>query len=177
MRRTAALFILPLLAFSLPSCAGDKSYGMTLGSSAFAPGAAIPKKHTCDGENLSPPLAWSGAPSAVKSFAIVCDDPDARNFTHWVLFNVPGGATSLPEGVRARSLPAGAAEGRNDFEGLGWGGPCPPGGEHRYEFRLYALDVPSLALTSPTKQQLENAMQGHVLAEAKLTGTYRRAAP
>ena len=105
MRRTAALFILPLLAFSLPSCAGDKSHGMTLGSSAFAPGAAIPKKHTCDGENLSPPLAWSGAPAKVRSFAIVCDDPDARNFTHWVLFNVPGGATYTANQIERLHIP------------------------------------------------------------------------
>lgn len=176
MRRTAAL-LLPLLVFAAPACARDKSHGMALGSPAFAPGAAIPKKHTCDGENVSPPLAWSGVPAGVRSFAVVCDDPDARRFTHWVLFNVPADAASLAEGVRTGHLPAGAAEGRNDFEGVGWGGPCPPGGEHRYEFRLYALDVPSLALTAPTKQQLENAIEGHVLAEAKLTGTYRRAAP
>ncbi len=147
---------------------------MRLSSSVFAPGAAIPKRHGCTGENLSPPLAWSGAPARARSFALVVDDPDARNFTHWVLFNVPGDASSVPEGVRPGQLPPGAAEGGNDFGGIGYGGPCPPAGEHRYSFRLYALDVPALALVSPTKQQLEAAMEGHVLAETPLVGTYRQ---
>jgi Raf kinase inhibitor-like YbhB/YbcL family protein len=150
---------------------------MRLSSPAFAAGAAIPKRHGCGGENLSPPLAWSGPPAGARSFALVVDDPDAQNFTHWVLFNVPGDVASLPEGLRPGQLPAGAAEGGNDFGGIGWGGPCPPAGEHHYSFRLYALDVPALALVSPTKQQLEAAMDGHALAEAQLVGTYRRDAP
>lgn len=175
MRSHLALFSLfPLLAAACG--ARDYSHGMALGSSAFAPGGAIPKRHTCDGENVSPPLAWTGAPAATKSFAVACDDPDASNFTHWVLFNVPGDAVSLDEGLGPGRPPAGAAEGANDFGGLGWGGPCPPTGEHRYVFRLYALDVPKLNLASPTKQQLERAIEGHVLAEARLTGAYRRAA-
>lgn len=169
----AVLFGLSVVA--LACGARDRSGGMTLTSGAFAPGTAIPKRHTCDSENLSPPLAWTGAPAKALSFAVVCDDPDARNFTHWVLFNLPSGTAALDEGLRTGSLPPGAAEGMNDFDAAGWGGPCPPTGEHRYEFRLYALGVKSLALTSPTKQQLERAMEGHVLAEARLTGTYRRA--
>jgi Raf kinase inhibitor-like YbhB/YbcL family protein len=171
MRSTLTLLSLfPLLAAACGS--SDRSRGMALTSSAFKPGGAIPKRHSCDGENLSPPLAWTGAPAKTKSFAVVCDDPDASNFTHWVLFNVPADAAALEEG----RIPAGAAEGANDFDGRGWGGPCPPTGEHRYAFRLYALDVPTLSLVSPTKQHLERAMEGHVLAEARLTGTYRRAA-
>ena len=170
----ALLLLLPLLA---ASCAAkDRSHGMALTSSAFAPGGAIPRRHTCDGENLSPPLAWTGAPAKTRSFAVLCDDPDASNFTHWVLFDVPAGVSSLDEGLRPGHMIAGAAEGENDFGGIGWGGPCPPTGEHRYAFRLYALDVPKLGLVSPTKRQLEAAMEGHVLAEARLAGTYRRAA-
>ena len=174
MRSPIAL--LSFFSLLAAACGGrDRSHGMALGSSAFAPGAAIPRRHACDGENLSPPLAWTGAPAAAKSFAVVCDDPDASNFTHWVLFNVPGDAVSLAEGLGPGRLPAGAAEGVNDFGGPGWGGPCPPTGEHRYAFRLYALDVARLNLASPTKQQLERAIEGHVLAEARLAGTYRRA--
>ncbi len=169
----ALLSLLPLLA---AACGGrDRSHGMALTSPAFAPGGAIPKRHSCDAENVSPPLAWTGAPAKARSFAVVCDDPDASNFTHWVLFNVPGDAASLEEGLGPGHLPSGAAEGANDFGGIGWGGPCPPTGEHRYAFRLYALDVPRLSLVSPTKQQLERAIEGHVLAEARLSGTYRRA--
>lgn len=168
----ALIAVLPLLAFACG--AKDRSHGMRLTSPAFPPGGAIPRRHSCDGENVSPPLAWTGAPSTTRSFAVVCDDPDARNFTHWVLFNVPGGATSLGEGLRPGHLPPGAAEGGNDFGAPGWGGPCPPSGTHRYAFRLYALDVPKLDLVSPTKQQLEKAMEGHVLAEATLDGTFRR---
>jgi Raf kinase inhibitor-like YbhB/YbcL family protein len=171
MRSTLALLSLfPLLAAACG--ARDRSHGMAFTSPAFKPGGAIPMRHTCDGENLSPALAWTGTPAATKSFAVVCDDPDASNFTHWVLFDVPGDAAALEEG----RVPAGAAEGANDFGGVGWGGPCPPAGEHRYAFRLYALDIAKLSLVSPTKQQLENAMEGHVLAEARLAGTYRRAA-
>ncbi len=170
--------LLPLAALLVaPACAArDKSHGMALTSKAFAAGGAIPKRHSCDGENLSPPLAWTGAPQKTRSFAVVCDDPDASNFTHWVLLDVPADVASLDEGLRPGHLPPGAAEGGNDFGGPGWGGPCPPSGEHRYAFRLYALDVPKLGLVSPTKQQLEKAMEGHVLAEATLTGKYRRAA-
>lgn len=169
--RTGLLLLFPLLA---SSCTRDLSHGMSLTSPAFAPGGAIPKRQGCDGENVSPPLAWSGAPAKTRSYAVVVDDPDARSFAHWVLFNVPGDAASLPEGLRPGHLPPGAGEGRNDFDGIGWGGPCPPAGEHRYVFRLFALDVPALTLGSPTKQQLEAAIEGHVLAEARLTGTYRR---
>ena len=149
---------------------------MRLTSAAFPEGGAIPRTHACDGKNLSPPLAWTGAPARTRSFAVVCDDPDASNFTHWVLYDVPGDAASLAEGVGPGHMPAGAAEGGNDFGGIGYGGPCPPAGEHRYVFRLYALDVPKVGLSSPTKQQLERAIEGHVLAEARLTGRYARAA-
>ena len=150
---------------------------MNLTSTAFTEGGAIPRIHSCDRKNVSPPLAWTGAPAKALSFAVVCDDPDASNFTHWVLSGVPAGTSSLEEGTGPGHLPAGAAEGGNDFGGVGYGGPCPPGGEHRYVFRLYALDVAKLGLSTPTKQQLERAMEGHVLAEARLTGKYRREKP
>ena len=168
----ALLSLLPLLAAGCG--ARDRSHGMALTSTAFAPGGAIPKRQSCDGENLSPPLTWTEAPTRSRSFAIVCDDLDASNFTHWVLYNVPDTSDSLAEGLGAGRLPGAATEGANDFGAVGWGGPCPPFGEHRYAFRIYALDVATLNLVSPTRQQLEVAIQHHVLAEARLEGTYRR---
>ena len=169
------LVLLSLFSLAAAACGSrDRNRGMALTSTAFAPGGAIPERNSCDGANLSPPLTWTEAPSRTRSFAVVCDDPDASNFTHWVLFNVPDTADSLAEGLRAGHLPGAATEGANDFGAVGWGGPCPPFGEHRYAFRLYALDVAKLNLVSPTRQQLEAAIRHHVLAEAHLEGTYRR---
>ncbi len=144
----------------------------TLTSSAFREGASIPVKHTCDGPDVSPPLAWSGAPKNTKTFALICDDPDAPagTWVHWVLFNVPPTVTQLPENASGSGT-----EGRNDFRKTGYGGPCPPPGKpHRYFFKLYALDA-SLALKAgATKADVERAMQGHVLAQAQLMGTFGR---
>lgn len=167
------LAILPILL----GMAGARPGGarLTVTSPAFPAGGAIPKRHTCDGGNVSPAVAWSGAPAATKSFAVVVDDPDARNFTHWLIFDIPASATSMPEGVRAGSVPKGAAEAANDFGATGYGGPCPPSGTHRYSHRVYALDVASLALPRARKKAFEAAAKGHVLAEGELVGTYRRA--
>ena len=151
---------------------------LAITSAAFADGGAIPKRYTCDGDDVPPPLAWSGAPAGTKAFALVVDDPDApdpmapqRTWVHWVLYDIPAAATSLPEGG---ALPAGTRQGRNDWGRTGYGGPCPPTGRHRYFFKLYALDTVLGDLGQPTKAQVEKAMEGHILAEGRLMGTYEK---
>ena len=153
--------------------------GFTLSSSSFNDGAAIPITHTCDGADLSPPLAWSGQPTGTRSFALIADDPDAPggSWVHWVLYNLPASVSHLPENVaKVESLDLGGArQGRNDFRRPGYGGPCPPPGPaHRYVFTLYALDAPLTPKANAQKRDVEAAMQGHVLATAQLVGTYGR---
>ena len=154
---------------------------LTLESPAFAHHGEIPRKHTCQGQDLSVPLAWSGAPPGTKSYALIIDDPDAPDpaaprltWVHWVLYNIPATATALPEGVTAAQLPPGTLEGTNDWKRTGYGGPCPPIGRHRYFHKLYALDTVLGDLGRPKKAALEKAMQGHILAEAVLVGTYQK---
>ena len=154
---------------------------LTITSPAFADGSEIPVACTCEGADTSPRLEWSGAPADTKSFALIVDDPDApdpakpqRVWVHWVLYNIPADATFLHEGATSASLPAGTLEGTNDWKRTGYGGPCPPVGRHRYFFKLYAIDTALPDLSSPTKKQLEEAMQGHVLAEAQVMGTYQK---
>jgi hypothetical protein len=161
----------------------ENDMALTLTSSSFTAGGAIPARHTCEGDDSSPSLAWSGAPANTKSFALIVDDPDApdprapqRTWVHWVLYNLPADAPGLPEGIESADLPAGTGEGLNDWERTGYGGPCPPIGRHRYFHKLYALDVELPDLSSPTKAQLESAMQGHILAQAELMGTYEKRA-
>lgn len=152
---------------------------LTLSSSAFFPGGGIPSRCTCEGADRSPPLAWSGVPGGTRSLALIVDDPDAPDpaaprmtWVHWVLYNLPPSAGGLPEGVAPAALPAGAREGVNDWKRTGYGGPCPPIGRHRYFHKLYALDALLPDLGRPTKAQLEKAMQGRILAQAELIGTY-----
>jgi Raf kinase inhibitor-like YbhB/YbcL family protein len=152
---------------------------MNLGSPAFADNGEIPRRHTCEGEDLAPALQWNGVPAQARSLALIVDDPDApdpaapqRTWVHWVLVDLPPTASSLPEG--GRPLPAGTREGLNDWQRSGWGGPCPPIGRHRYFFKLYALDTTLPSLARPTKAALEQAMRGHVLAQAELVATYRK---
>ncbi len=156
-----------------------KGTDMQITSSAFTPNGAIPARYTCDsqGEEASPPLAWSGAPAATKSFALIVDDPDAPRGTwvHWVLYDLPADTTSLPEGAAKGGLPAGTREGLNGWQRTGYGGPCPPTGRHRYFHKIYALDAALGDLGRPTKDDLEKAMEGHVLAQGELIGTYLRA--
>jgi Raf kinase inhibitor-like YbhB/YbcL family protein len=154
---------------------------LTLVSAAFAANASIPTKHTCEGDDASPPLAWSGAPAGSRSFALVVDDPDAPDpaaprmtWVHWVLYDIPAPAALLAEGVDPGELPDGTREGVNDWGRTGYGGPCPPIGRHRYFHKLYALDTVLGDLGRPKKAALEKAMQGHVLAEAVLIGTYQK---
>ena len=152
---------------------------LKLTSSAFAPGGEIPAKHTCEGNDLSPPLAWSGVPANAKSLALIVDDPDAPDpaapkmtWVHWVLYNIPPGVSSLPEAVK--QLPAGTSQGLNDWKRTGYGGPCPPIGRHRYFHKLYALDSALPDLGQPTKTKLEAAMNPHLIAQAELLGTYQK---
>ena len=153
----------------------------SLRSPSFEPQGPIPAKHTCQGEDDSPALAWSDAPAGTKSFALIVDDPDAPDpaapktiWVHWVVYNIPAATTALTPGASPANIPVGGAEGINDFKRAGYNGPCPPIGRHRYFHKLYALDVVLADLHEPTKAQLEKAMAGHVLGEAQLVGTYQK---
>jgi hypothetical protein len=152
---------------------------MKLTSMAFADGQPIPMKYTCDGVDVSPPLQWSEISPGAKSYALICDDPDAPvgTWVHWVIYGLPATTRELPEMVATTDvLPDGATQGLNDFHRVGYGGPCPPPGKpHRYFFKLYALDTELAMRPRATKQDLLRAMAGHVLAEAQLMGTYQRA--
>ncbi len=150
----------------------------TLHSTPFAAGAEIPKRFTCEGSDLSPALEWGAAPQGVQSFALVADDPDAPvgTFTHWIIYDIPAQFHGLPEGVpKSEQLPDGTRQGQNDFRRIGYNGPCPPPGKtHRYLFKLYALDTKLSLEPEASRQQLESAMKGHVLAQAEVMGTFRR---
>ena len=154
---------------------------LVLSSPAFFDGHSIPTKYTCEGEDRSPPLAWTGVPDGTRSLVLIVDDPDAPDpaapqmtWVHWLLYNIPPSATALAEGASNSALPAGAIESRNDFKRVRYGGPCPPIGRHRYYFKLYALDM-LLATDEPLdKAALEGAMRGHVLAHVELMGTYQK---
>ncbi len=149
-----------------------------LTSKAFSYNAEIPRQYTCDGKDASPPLEWSDVPSKTRSFSLIGDDPDAPvgTWVHWVLYDLPASARSVPEGVAGEAaLPDGSRQGVNDFKRLGYGGPCPPPGPaHRYFFKLYALDATLDLKSGATKKDLEAAMKGHILAEAQLMGRYQR---
>jgi Raf kinase inhibitor-like YbhB/YbcL family protein len=152
---------------------------MTITSSAFAHKGSIPTLYSCEGKDISPPLAWSGVPTGAKSLVVIVDDPDAPDpaaprmtWVHRVLYNLPVDSTGLPEAVHL--LPAGTLDGLNDWQRAGYGGPCPPIGRHRYFHKLYALDVVLPKLKEPTKKALEQAMKGHIVGEAQVVGTYQK---
>jgi len=154
---------------------------LSLTSTAFRPGEGIPAIYTCDGSNTSPPLSWSGVPAAARSLALIVEDPDApdpaapqRIWAHWVLYNIPPDAGGLPEAVQQEDLPHGARHGANDWKSKAYGGPCPPVGRHRYFHKLFALDLVLPDLGAPSKAQLEQAMQGHIVEQAELIGMYQR---
>jgi Raf kinase inhibitor-like YbhB/YbcL family protein len=150
---------------------------MKLLSSAFSEGGTIPQRYTCDGENLSPALEWRDVPPNSSSLALIVEDPDAPVgvFVHWVLFGMPPQTAGLPEGAGQESArPAGGLQGTNGFRKVAYGGPCPPGGTHRYFFRVYALDINIDLPAGSSRSQLDGAMRGHILAEAQLMGTYTR---
>lgn len=146
-------------------------------SSAFMEGGMIPKKYTCDGPNVSPPLRWSSAPDGTKSFVLICDDPDAPmgTWVHWVIFNLAPDVIELQENISSvKTLKNRAIQGTNDFGNIGYGGPCPPSGTHRYYFKLYALNTVFDLSHGAMKKQLLIAMKGHILAETQLIGRYKR---
>ena len=154
---------------------------LVLTSAAFTHQGSIPQQYTCQGRDVSPPLSWSGAPEGTKGFVLIVDDPDApdpaapkRTWVHWVLYAIPPTATSLAEAVTTAKLPAGTREGTNDWNRTGYGGPCPPVGRHRYFHNLYALDVELGDLGPARKDEVEKAIDGHVLAKAELIGTYQK---
>jgi Raf kinase inhibitor-like YbhB/YbcL family protein len=160
---------------------GAPPMAFTLGFPAFSAGGGIPARYTCDGEDISPPLVWSAPPPATKSLALIVDDPDAPDsghpkmtWVHWVLYNLPPTASSLPEAVTDSALPAGVRQGVNDWKRPGYGGPCPPIGRHRYFFKLYALDVVLPDSPRLGKAQFEAASARHVLARSELIGTYEK---
>ncbi len=159
----------------------ENTMALTLTSPAFAHNDLIPAQFTCDSQDLSPALAWSGLPEGTKSLALIVDDPDAPDpaapkmtWVHWVLYNIPPQVTGLAEGIAPAQLPAGTLEGINDWKRTGYGGPCPPIGVHRYFHKLYALDTILPDLNQPTKAQLEQAMQGHIIGHVELIGRYQR---
>ncbi len=163
---------------------GGSSMGFELKSPSIPAMGEIPRRHTCEGEDVSPELRWSGVPEGAKSLVLIVDDPDAPDpdapttiWVHWVLYNVPATAAGLPEAVDPKDLPSGTGEGTNDWKRTGYQGPCPPIGRHRYFHRLYALDTVLPDLGTPTKAEVEAAMKGHVLAQAELMGTYKKQNP
>lgn len=178
MQHRATLLI--LLATLLLALTGKEAVmALEIRSTAFAEGGAIPGRYTCQGSDLSPPLAWTGIPAAAQSLVLIVDDPDAPDprapkmtWVHWVLYNLPAADGGLAEAVQ--KLPPGTGQGLNDWGRIGYGGPCPPIGRHRYFFKLYALDTLLDDLGQPTKADLERAMAGHILAQARLMGTYQK---
>ena len=151
---------------------------MQISTTSFPAEGTIPKKYTCDAEDVSPALTWSGAPAAAKAFALIADDPDAPvgTWTHWLIWNVPANVHHFTEGVaKTPQLPDGSRQGQNDFKKVGYNGPCPPPGKpHRYYFKLFALDAPLEVKAGATRKELESAMKGHVVAEAQFMGRYGR---
>jgi Raf kinase inhibitor-like YbhB/YbcL family protein len=172
-----------LVLLSIPILAHGEGVNtiMKLTSPSFENQDLMAQKFTCDGENISPALEWSGAPKGTKSFALIVDDPDAPDpanprmtWVHWVLYNIPATVSALPEGLKDQDLPKGTLQGFNDWKKTGYGGPCPPVGKHRYFLKLYALDIVLPDLKRPTKANLEKAMEAHVLSKAELIGLYQR---
>jgi Raf kinase inhibitor-like YbhB/YbcL family protein len=170
--RYILLILILLTACSAPSTQ-EVSMTLTLSSNAFAPGQSIPAKYACDGRDISPDLAWTDAPANTKSFALIVDDPDAPmgTWVHWVVFNIPAATMGLPESAGV-SLPAGALQGKNSSGNARYMGPCPPSGTHRYFFKLYALDTTLTLSAGANKADLLKAMDGHILAQGELMGTY-----
>jgi len=156
---------------------GGTKMEIKITSSAFTEGGLLPAKYTCDGTDVSPPLQWDAVPQGTKSIALICDDPDAPmgTWVHWVLFNLPAEAKELTENIPPeKTLANGARQGTNDFRKIGYGGPCPPSGTHRYFFKIYALDAKVNLEAGANKRQLLKAMEGHILAQGQLIGKYKR---
>lgn len=189
----AGVFLIFLLGLAAPGNAleegahggstqkGGTAMKLTITSREFSHLGSIPKRFTCDGEDISPPLEWSGLPDGTKSIVLIVDDPDAPDpaapkmtWVHWVVYNMPPDVSGLAEGIGPSDLPKGTKAGLNDWKRTGYGGPCPPIGRHRYFHKLYALDVVLPDLGTPTKGKLEKAMAGHILSQTELIATYQR---
>jgi Raf kinase inhibitor-like YbhB/YbcL family protein len=172
---------LVLLYLATSANAAEVNKGMKLTSPSFKNQEVISKKFTCDGENISPALEWASVPKETRSFVLIVYDPDAPDpknpsiiWVHWVLYNIPATVNSLPEGKKDKNLPDGTLQGLNDWKRTGYGGPCPPIGQHRYFFKLYALNIILSDLKHPTTAILKSAMKGHILDTAELIGLYQR---
>lgn len=171
--RVAGLTVLAFLALSPVRLLAENTPGFKLSSPSFEEGGNIPPDHTCHGKNISPALSWVGAPEETHSFVLIVEDPDSPigNWTHWVLYNIPPGISNLPSGIPAADhLANNEIQGRNDFQTLGYGGPCPPSGVHRYFFRLYALDYAPPMESGLTRTAVLNMMKGHIIGETSLMG-------
>lgn len=180
MRASRLIMLIGCLLAGVPAMAAAQG-SMALSSSAYAPGGEIPTRYTCEGQGISVPLSWSAPPAGTRSLALILEDPDAPDpaapkvvWVHWVLYDLPPEAGQLPAGASGTALPKGAKEGLSSFKTQGYGGPCPPIGRHRYIATLYALDTMFPDLGKPTADALRDAMQGHVLQQAVLIGTYQK---
>jgi len=175
------LSVVVFLLFISLGNAQEENKMMQLTSPSFENQKEIPKQFTCQGEDISPELQWSGIPDGTKSLILIVDDPDAPDpsnprmtWVHWVLYNIPTTVTSLSEGIKDTELPEGILQGLNDWKRTGYGGPCPPIGQHRYFHKLYALDIVLTDLGKPTKEKLEKAMEGHIISKTELIGLYQK---
>jgi Raf kinase inhibitor-like YbhB/YbcL family protein len=173
----------PPSAATADTSSGRQTVSLEVTSTAFKQAGEIPARYTCEGDDTSPPLAWSGAPAGTKSFALIVDDPDApdpakpqRVYVHWVVYGLPATTTGLPESASKKGMPSGASQGKNDWGKQEYGGPCPPIGRHRYFFKLYALDTQPTFVSPPTKPDLLAAIKDHILAQGELMGTYQKVA-
>jgi Raf kinase inhibitor-like YbhB/YbcL family protein len=176
-----ALMFSSLVLMAVNLLHAEEFMALTLKSSAFDNGGEIPSRYTCKGEDVSPPLVWTGVPETARSLVLIIDDPDAPDpkapemiWVHWVLYNIPPDVTGLPEGVMPAKLSPGMMEGLNDWNRIGYGGPCPPIGRHRYFHKLYALDTVLEVMNTPTKAKVEAAMKGHVIAQTEFMGTCQK---
>jgi Raf kinase inhibitor-like YbhB/YbcL family protein len=176
-----ALMFSSLVLMDVNLLHAEENMTLTLKSSAFYNGGEIPSRYTCEGEDVSPPLAWTGVPETARSLVLIIDDPDAPDpkapkmiWVHWVLYNISPDVSDLPEDIVPAKLPPGIVEGLNDWNRIGYGGPCPPIGRHRYFHKLYALDTVLEGINTPTKAKVEAAMKGHVIAQTELMGTYQK---
>lgn len=179
--RWAALSLNVMVLAAAGVAAKEATMTFKISSPAFAGNASIPAKYTCEGDDVSPPLEWSGVPAGTKSLVLIVDDPDAPDpaaprmtWVHWVAYDIPADATGLGEDANANGVPAGTKLGLNDWKRADYGGPCPPIGRHRYFFKLYALGTTLKDLGKATKADVVAAMKGHVLAEAQIIGTYQK---
>jgi len=173
------LLLIALTFFTSNQCKNktDMSTNIILKSDSFSDGGMIPAKYTCDGANISPQLSWDNAPKDTKSFVLICEDPDAPmgTFTHWILYDIPADVHELPENLpKDKVLPNGAKQGIADFKKIGYGGPCPPSGTHRYYFKLYSLDTLLNLEPGLKKEDILKAMNGHILAQGQIMGKYTR---